>query len=1005
MPFRASVTGPDFRGSTSSIQRRKQSLSEQIPARKPTTTGASDLLSDSLYVTQGITLGNHPDTPIHNVRNIVESEPKEPAPLFCEMLYLSTEVEDEENPTLCWEQISRWIKYEQKVEGDGTRFSKPHITLLSLQSLVQLKNCLRKGIVILDSEATSFVHLVDTMIHSWSDCGFVDKDQESLVKDVLYSPKLHLVQGKMRSINDMSVEEKFDSRRGSHFSGGSATSDHGVSMNINGKENERRASINSTKFEDADERFFKKLPPGTESAAILVANVNALERPLAAFVRLAHAQIFYPEIPEHPIPVKFVFVLLNPRDNYMDETIGIGRAMGALFADEIFKKVAFYSPQQFTIADAVEEFITQIVAIPPGKCNTNTRWEPHEDNELAARKLGMLYADYDDPFDQDDEEKEEHEAVEIVRTGRCFGGLIDDIKRKAPFFGSEFTDFFRGRISQSLAVVIFIFFANVTSILTFGAVMERALHHQMAAIENIICGGISGIIFAMFSGQPLNILSATGPTLIFEKILYDFCTQHHWEFLPFRFWVGIWVALFLFILIGTDASALVGLITRFTEEAFATLISIVFILQAFEKLYEIGHEAPITIHPEEVLHSTCYCRLDKVYENGTTISKNLSVGVTRCNELGGTPEGLQCFFKPDVYMFSVILTFGTFFIAYALNKFRGSRLFSSKAISDFGVLIAIILMSLLTHLIGLNVPSLKVPSSLRPTLDRSWIVDPLSIETFYVIPIAILPAAFYTILIVMDQQITAVIVNRKDNKLKKGYGYHLDLLIIMVLVITCSALGLPFYVAATVLSVMHVDSLKVQSECAAPGEKPQFLGVKEQRLTAVLAHVLILCSVFFTSLIKLVPMPVLTGIFLYMGVVSLLGQQFVQRITLLFMPVKHQPDYTWLRTVRMKRVHLFTVIQILSIGALFAVKYAKTISMVFPMMLIFMVIIRMYLLERVFTRNELVALDDLVPSFKSVMTPKNGGHKAIKADISGDEEMQSLNKSKNGSSRQSPSKS
>ena len=89
---------------------------------------------------------------------------------------------------------------------------------------------------------------------------------------------------------------------------------------------------------------------------------------------------------------------------------------------------------------------------------------------------------------------------------------------------SEFTDFFRGRISQSLAVVIFIFFANITSIITFGAVMERALHHQMAAIENIICGGISGIIFALFSGQPLNILSATGPTLIFEKILYDFCT-------------------------------------------------------------------------------------------------------------------------------------------------------------------------------------------------------------------------------------------------------------------------------------------------------------------------------------------------------------------------------------------------------------------------------------------------------------------------------------------------
>jgi hypothetical protein len=89
---------------------------------------------------------------------------------------------------------------------------------------------------------------------------------------------------------------------------------------------------------------------------------------------------------------------------------------------------------------------------------------------------------------------------------------------------------------------------------------------------------------------------------------------------------------------------------------------------------------------------------------------------------------------------------------------------------------------------------------------------------------------FYTILIVMDQQITAVIINRRDNKLRvclmavpqvnphtylehyppslllqKGGGYHLDLLIVAILVLICSLLGLPFYVAATVLSVMHVE--------------------------------------------------------------------------------------------------------------------------------------------------------------------------------------------------------
>jgi len=39
-------------------------------------------------------------------------------------------------------------------------------------------------------------------------------------------------------------------------------------------------------------------------------------------------------------------------------------------------------------------------------------------------------------------------------------------------------------------------------------------------------------------------------------------------------------------------------------------------------------------------------------------------------------------------------------------------------------------------------------------------------------------------------------------------------------------MGLPWFVAATVLSINHVNSLKLESECAAPGEKPQFLGCR-----------------------------------------------------------------------------------------------------------------------------------------------------------------------------------
>lgn len=60
----------------------------------------------------------------------------------------------------------------------------------------------------------------------------------------------------------------------------------------------------------------------------------------------------------------------------------------------------------------------------------------------------------------------------------------------------------------------------------------------------------------------------------------------------------------------------------------------------------------------------------------------------------------------------------------------------------------------------------------------------------------------------MDHQITAVIVNRRENKLKKGYGYHLDLFVVSIALLVCTIAGLPWFVGATVLSITHVNSLK-----------------------------------------------------------------------------------------------------------------------------------------------------------------------------------------------------
>lgn len=76
-------------------------------------------------------------------------------------------------------------------------------------------------------------------------------------------------------------------------------------------------------------------------------------------------------------------------------------------------------------------------------------------------------------------------------------------------------------------------------------------------------------------------------------------------------------------------------------------------------------------------------------------------------------------------------------------------------------------MSTMDHLVGISTPKLEVPTEFKPTLEgRGWVIWPFEKNPWWSAVVACLPALLGTILIFMDQQITAVIVNRKENKLK-----------------------------------------------------------------------------------------------------------------------------------------------------------------------------------------------------------------------------------------------
>ncbi len=362
----------------------------------------------------------------------------------------------------------------------------------------------------------------------------------------------------------------------------------------------------------------------------------------------------------------------------------------------------------------------------------------------------------------------------------------------------------------------------------------------------------------------MTILGSTGPVLVFETILNNFSKQQNIDYIGFRAWVGLWTAFILIIIVVTDCSALVKYITRFTEESFASLIAIIFIKESIFKLIEInkGYRSssnPLDYSKEYAQNFNCL-RCVQVTENGslTTNTTGLEfLSESECIQLGPGYKFLSdCKYVPDVYYFSIFLYIFTFSFAMILKSFRTSRFFPSAVrykVSDFGIVIVIGSAVALDYFCGYNTPKLNVPLKFETTIPtRGWLINPLTRNPgkWWLFFLAIVPALLATILIFMDQHITAVIVNRKENKLKKGGGYHLDLLVVAVAIGINSILGLPWMVAATVLSINHVLSLKKETESAAPGEKPKFLGVIEQRFTNVAVFVLIGCSIFLSNLLR-----------------------------------------------------------------------------------------------------------------------------------------------------------
>ncbi|MFT4558936.1 MAG: PTS sugar transporter subunit IIA [Planctomycetales bacterium] len=591
--------------------------------------------------------------------------------------------------------------------------------------------------------------------------------------------------------------------------------------------------------------------------------LDALTEPQIIFVRLKHAiNLGAPD----GIPTRFFFFLLGPvgrAAEHLDTLAMIARLM----SDNEFRFELGWAKERSDLALALER--------------AAVRSAPQE---VAAAV----------------------ESDGLVWSGRFCGGVINDIKRRMPHYAADIKD---GLHPKTIASVMFLFFACLAPAVTFGGVMSIQTGGAIGVVEMIAASAVCGIIYAMVSGQPLIILGGTGPVLIFTVLLYKQCGIWEVPFLPTYAWVGFWTALIVVVMSVTDSSCLMRYFTRFTDEIFAALISLLFIYEAVVPL-AVAYAKP---------------------------------------EIGR-----------DVVLLSILLALGTFFVAGQLQRIRKSRYllpWMREFISDFGPTIALAAMTIVAYQFSeVALESLKAPDKFGTTTGRSWFVDPFE-APMWVRFAAIGPAIFSALLVFLEQNITARIVNSPDHKLQRGETYHLDLGIVGILIGACSLFGLPWLRAATVRSLNHVRSLATSEEAVSnDGERhDRIIHVRENRISALAIHVMLGLALCLLAVLKMVPMAVLYGLFLFMGVVSMKGNQLFERLSLWAMDSDLYPPTHYIRRVPNWQIHTFTAIQLLCLVVLWVTK-ASAIGILFPLFIALLVPIR-FLLNRFFDQQHLLALD------------------------------------------------
>eukprot|EP00980_Cylindrotheca_fusiformis_P030700 scaffold25278_cov132-Cylindrotheca_fusiformis.AAC.1 len=460
-------------------------------------------------------------------------------------------------------------------------------------------------------------------------------------------------------------------------------------------------------------------------------------------------------------------------------------------------------------------------------------------------------------------------------------GMQEDLRARIPLYADDWK-----RPKSFITVLNATFFAFVVQLipaLIFAELLDKNTEGNLATAEVLLSAGIIGVIYALLSGQPLVLLGITGPVAILLGKSYGLAGQYDADYFTFFWWLCIWTAILHILTAVFGLVNFVWQITPFSTQIFEFFIAMSFIFESIRDLVRDIH----LVEEQSEERSAAYA--------------SLVIGIL------------------------------TFYICWTLHFAETWVHFSRQLrtfLTSYNMMIAVIIMTGLSYLPGVaqdsngehgihRVRIHRIPWDWQPTTEqgaeaRPWLTNPLDGIDAKGIFGALFPAFMLYLLFFIDHNISSILTQEPKFNLTKPPAYHWDFFVLGLTIIPCGLMGLPPGSGLIPQAPLHTRALCTRAHKRIDGVQREIVThCEEQRWSALIQAMLMFVALSLIRVISWIPVGCLDGVFLYLGVGAMHGNEIWERISLMFMYKKKRPPIPVVaKTSSWRVVQCYTAVQV-----------------------------------------------------------------------------------------------